>query len=51
MSVCAMASTLPATIETAASTQKTGCQSHVIGWNETLNTRMKAANAATLVRR
>jgi hypothetical protein len=49
MSVCAIASRLPATIETAARIPTTGCQSHVIGWNEMLNTRMRAANAATLV--
>ena len=49
MSVCAIARTLPATIETAARPHTIGCQSHVIGWKEMLNTRMKAANAATLV--
>src|SRR4030042_704150 len=48
MSVCAIANTLPTTIETAARTHSTGVQSQPSGWNATLNTRMNAANAATL---
>src|SRR5262245_28386428 len=49
MSVWAIARIAPPTIDSADSTQMTGCQSQVTGWNATLNTRMSAANAATLV--
>ena len=49
MSVWAIASTLPATIESAASAHTIGCQSQPSGWNATLNTRMNAAKAATFV--
>src|SRR5262245_60669880 len=49
MSVWAIARMAPATIDSADSTQITGCQSQVTGWNATLNTRISAANAATLV--
>src|SRR5438046_2339712 len=48
-SVWAMASTDPTTMVTAARTQMNGVQSHESGWKATSNTRMKAANAATLV--
>ena len=49
MSVWAIASTQPTTIESAASTQITGCQSHVSGWNATISTRINATKAATFV--
>src|SRR5437879_953726 len=49
MSVCAIASTLPRTIEIAASAQITGVQSHVSGWNDTSSTRARARNPATFV--
>src|SRR5262245_40218151 len=48
-SVCAIARTLPTTIDRAASTQTTGVQSHVIGWNATSRTRISAMKAATFV--
>src|SRR5437763_16848215 len=48
-SVWAMASTEPTTMVTAARAQMNGVQSHDSGWNATSNTRMNAANAATLV--
>ena len=48
MSVCAIASTLPATIDSAAgSTRSAPSPTRAAG--TTLNTRMNAANAATFV--
>src|SRR5438874_190321 len=44
-----MASTEPTTIDTAARIQMNGVQSHVSGLNAVSNTRISAANAATLV--
>src|SRR2546421_8808656 len=49
MSVCAMASTEPTTIVTAAMTQMNGVQSQASGLNAVSNTRISAANAATFV--
>src|SRR5438270_127374 len=49
MSVWAMAMTEPTTIVTAASTTMNGVQSHASGLNAVSNTRISAANAATLV--
>jgi hypothetical protein len=47
--VCAIARTLPSTIETAESAQSTGAQSHARAWKATSSTRINAANAATFV--
>ena len=49
MSVWAMASSAPTTIVTADSTTMNGVQSHESGLNAVSNTRIRAANAATLV--
>src|SRR5438093_7895884 len=49
MSVWAMARTDPTTMVMADSTQMNGVQSHASGLNAMSNTRISAANAATLV--
>src|SRR3970040_2381357 len=49
MSVWATAIRLPTITVTAATPHTSGVQSHVSGWNDVSNTRMNAANAATLV--
>src|SRR3990170_5974308 len=46
---CAIASTLPTTIVTAARTHMNGAHSHWSGNNATMNRRSSAANAATFV--
>src|SRR5205823_14657523 len=48
-SVCAMAMTAPTTMVSADRTQRNGVQSEIRGWRPTSNTRIRAANAATLV--